>query len=243
MYLLEVIAFDIESCFAIERAGGHRIELCGSPGEGGTTPSYGLIKIARDRMTVPIFVMVRPRGGDFFYTDEEFEVLMSEIKVCKVFGVQGIVTGVLTQAGHVDTERLQRIVEAAHPLPVTFHRAFDRVLNPIAAIDDIIGAGCTRILTSGQRPTALDGAANIQQYISHSNGRIIIMPGSGVRSDSIVALTNSINAVEFHTSAKKMNSSQMEFINPAMKENLETVGVNEDEVKQILNRLSYIQPN
>ncbi len=243
MYLLEVIAFDIESCFAIESAGAHRIELCANAAEGGTTPSYGLIKIARDRISLPIFVMIRPRGGDFVYTDEEFEVLMSEIKVCKVFGVQGIVSGVLTAVGRVDVERMKRIVDAAHPLPVTFHRAFDRALDPSAAIEDIINVGCQRILTSGQRPTALEGAQNIQQYITQANNRIIIMPGSGIRSDSIVALTNSISAIEYHTSARKMAKTKMEYINAAMHENLETTSVNQDEVKKILHRLSYIQPN
>ncbi len=184
---LEVIGFDINGCIAAERAGADRIELCASPAEGGTTPSYGLIKLAKDKLNIDVFPIIRPRGGDFLYNDEEFEVIKSEIKVCKVFGCNGVVIGMLNANGTIDKERCKQLVALAHPLPVTFHRAFDRVIDAAQALEDVIEIGCKRILTSGLKPTVVDGASTLTQLIKQANKRIIIMPGSGVRSDNIEA--------------------------------------------------------
>jgi copper homeostasis protein len=234
---LEVIGFDINGCIAAQNAGANRIELCASPADGGTTPSYGLIKMARDILTIDLFPIIRPRGGDFLYNNEEFDVIKSEIKVCKVFGCNGIVIGMLNANGTIDKERCKQLVDLAYPMSVTFHRAFDRVANAELALEDVIEIGCQRILTSGQKPTATEGAENLAALIKQANGRIIIMPGSGVRSDNILDLAQKTEATEFHTSARIFTESKMEYKNESMKESLKTVNVDEDEVRRIVQLL------
>lgn len=237
---LEVIGFDINGCIAAEKAGADRIELCASPAEGGTTPSYGLIKMAKEKLTIDVFPIIRPRGGDFLYNDEEFEVIKSEIKVCKVFGCNGVVIGMLNADGTIDKERCKQLVELAYPLPVTFHRAFDRVINVEEALEDVIEIGCKRILTSGLKPTATEGIDRLTNLVKQANNRIIIMPGSGVRSDNIEDLAKTTGATEFHTSARINLPSNMKATNSSMNEELKSVAVDEDEVKKIkdiLNRL------
>jgi copper homeostasis protein len=237
---LEVIGFDINGCIAAERAGADRIELCANPAEGGTTPSYGLIKLAKDKLNIDVFPIIRPRGGDFLYNDEEFEVIKSEIKVCKVFGCNGVVIGMLNANGTIDKERCKQLVALAHPLPVTFHRAFDRVIDAAQALEDIIEIGCKRILTSGLKPTVVEGASALTQLITQANNRIIIMPGSGVRSNNIEALAKATGAIEFHTSARMLVESKMSATNVDMKEELKSVGVDEAEVKKIKDILNSL---
>lgn len=183
--LLEIIAFNIQSCATIQNAGAQRIELCGNPTEGGTTPSYGFIKAAREVTGIQLFPIIRPRGGDFLYSNEEFEIMKSEIKLCKEFGCDGVVIGLLNADGTIDKKRTAALVSLAYPLEVTFHRAFDRVKDMYIALEDVIEAGCGRILTSGLFPTAEQGMGNLQKLVEAANNRIVIMPGSGVRSDNI----------------------------------------------------------
>jgi copper homeostasis protein len=237
---LEVIGFDINGCIAAQNAGADRIELCASPADGGTTPSYGLIKMARDILTIDLYPIIRPRGGDFFYNDAEFDVIKSEVKVCKVFGCNGVVIGMLNTDGTIDKERCKQLVDLAYPLQVTFHRAFDRVIDAEKALEDVIEIGCKRILTSGQKPTATEGADNIEVLIKQANDRIIVMPGSGVRSDNILALAQKTGATEFHTSARIFTESKMNYTNESMNENLKAVAVDEDEVRKIKELLSTI---
>ena len=232
-FILEVIGFTIDGCVAAQNAGAHRIELCDSPGDGGTTPSYGFIKAAREKLQIDLFPIIRPRGGDFFYTDDEFEIMKADVKKCKELNCDGVVIGMLTKDGKVDKKKCLALVELAYPLAVTFHRAFDRTIDPFEALEDIIEIGCERILTSGQRPNATQGMPLIKQLVEKSSDRIIIMPGSGVRSDNIVAIAEATGAVEFHSSARIKVKSKMEYLNTALNENLETVGVDEDEVKKI----------
>ncbi|MBL0146347.1 MAG: copper homeostasis protein CutC [Chitinophagaceae bacterium] len=239
-FKLEVIGFDINGCIAAQNAGADRIELCASPSEGGTTPSYGLIKMARDILTIDLFPIIRPRGGDFMYNDEEFDVIKSEIKVCKVFGCNGIVIGMLNSDGGIDKERCKRLVELAYPLQVTFHRAFDRVANAEQALEDVIEIGCTRILTSGLKPTATEGADIIAALVKQANRRIIIMPGSGVRSDNMLELAKRTGATEFHTSARVLAKSKMNFVSESMNESLKSVAVDENEVAKIKSILASI---
>jgi len=236
-FTLEVIAFNIESCVIAQHAGAHRIELCDNPADGGTTPSYGLIKTAREKTTLDLFPMIRPRGGDFLYSDAEFKIMKKDILCCKDLGCEGIVIGMLIGNGAVDKARLAKAVEIAYPLSVTFHRAFDRVNGYHQALEDIINCGCERILTSGLHPTAMEGINILKELIELSDGRITIMPGSGVRSSNVIQIANKTGATEFHTSARILVDSKMQFINTDMKEKLIAPLLDEKEVKEILSCL------
>ena len=236
-FKLEVIGFNIESCILAQAAGANRIELCDNPGEGGTTPSYGFIKAAREKLHIDLYPIIRPRGGDFFYSDAEFEVMKTDVQICKELGCDGVVIGILNSDGTVDKQRCKELVALAYPLGVTFHRAFDRVQNASQALEDIVEIGCERILTSGLVPNALDGAETIAALIKQADERIIIMPGSGVRSDNIIELAKKTSAIEFHTSARINIDSKMNYTNEAMKESLRSVSADADEIKTIIANL------
>ncbi|HQW85268.1 MAG TPA: copper homeostasis protein CutC [Ferruginibacter sp.] len=238
--ILEVIGFNIESCLQAQGAGAQRIELCDNPGEGGTTASYGFIKAARKNLQIKLFPIIRPRGGDFLYTNEEFEVMKTDVKVCKQLECDGVVIGILNQDGTVDKRRCSELVELAYPLGVTFHRAFDRVENPMKAVEDIIEIGCERILTSGLKHNALNGAEMIATLIKQADERIIIMPGSGVRSDNIIELANKTGAVEFHSSARVGIDSKMKYSNTAMNEKLQTISIDVNEVKKMASLIANL---
>ncbi len=230
MARLEVIAFDIESCGIIQRCGAHRIELCQGPGEGGTTPSRGFTRAAREKTSIELYPIIRPRGGDFLYGEEEFSIMQADVLLCKELGCDGVVIGLLTADGHIDKDRCCRLVELAYPMGVTFHRAFDRVNDAVKALEDVIDCGIERILTSGLMPNAPGGADTIAALIQQAGDRIIIMPGSGVRSGNIAALAAQTGAVEFHTSARTNRSSAMAFENKAMNEQLHHASVDEEEL-------------
>ena len=233
-YTLEVIAFTIESVLLAQQSGAHRIELCDNPAEGGTTPGYGMIKTAREKTSLLLYPIIRPRGGDFLYSDEAFEIMKRDVLLCKELGCDGLVIGFLQPDGSIDKKRTTALVEAAYPLGVTFHRAFDRVANPFEALEDIIATGCERILTSGLKPTAAEGAETLAQLIRQANDRIIIMPGSGVRAENIVALARQTGAIEFHSSARIIADSKMEYFNTSMDENLQTAELHTVEVKKMI---------
>ncbi len=238
---LEIIGFNIESCIAAQAAGAHRIELCDNPAEGGTTPSYGFIKAARKKLDIELYVMIRPRSGDFLYSDEEFQIMKADIDVSKQTGCDGIVLGLLKKDGSVDKVRCKKLIAQAYPLGVTFHRAFDRALNPFSALEDIIEIGCERILTSGQKPKAIDGVQLIKDLITEANDRIIIMPGSGVTAENIISLVESTGASEFHSSASTYEESKMEYQNSSMNENLKHIIVRKDEVEKMAELLHKYQ--
>ena len=239
--ILEVIAFDLESCTIAQQSGANRIELCDNPADGGTTPSYGIIKAARAITTIDLFTMIRPRGGDFLYSDGEFEVMKADIQMSKELGCDGVVVGILTKEGNVDIKRMTILVNLAYPMSVTFHRAFDRSKDPFKALEDIIETGCERILTSGQQPTAMEGAAMINELIKKADERIIIMPGSGIRSTNIIELANKTNAKEFHSSARKSIDSKMEFNNPALESSLKRIILDGEEVHAIRRNLNKLE--
>ena len=234
-FKLEIIGFNIESCTMAQSAGAHRIELCDSPGEGGTTPSYGFIRAAREKLSIDLYPIIRPRGGDFLYSADEFEIMKTDLRRCKELGCDGVVIGILNANGTVDKERCSQLVELAYPLGVTFHRAFDRTGDAFKAMEDIIETGCERILTSGQKPKALDGAEMIAALIEKAADRIIIMPGSGLRSDNITAIAEKTGAVEFHSSARIYKDSKMNYTNEAMEESLRSVAADEDEIIKIVS--------
>jgi len=239
-FTLEVIGFTIESCILAQAAGAHRIELCDNPGEGGTTPSYGFIKAAREVLKIELYPIIRPRGGDFLYSDAEYEVMKADVQICKELGCDGVVIGILNADGTVDKMRCRELVQLAYPMGVTFHRAFDRVKDAAQALEDVIEIGCERILTSGLVPTALDGAETLAALIKQADERIVIMPGSGVRSDNIIELAKRTAAVEFHTSARINISSKMDYTNEGMKEKLQSVSLDEEEVKKIIANLKSL---
>jgi copper homeostasis protein len=236
--VLEICCYNLASAILAQQAGAQRVELCADPGDGGTTPGYGVIATARKRLHIELYPIIRPRGGDFLYTEEEFGIMMKEVALCKQLGCDGVALGLLNADGTVDTQRTARLVELAYPLGVTFHRAFDRTPDPFAALEEIIAAGCERILSSGQRPTATEGAALLRELVGKADDRILIMPGSGVRASNIDELVRSTGASEFHTSASRLVPSRMNYTNPSMKEELSLVMADPQEIASILRRLS-----
>ena len=190
------------------------MELCAGIPEGGTTPSYGMIRNARKSINIALNVIIRPRGGDFLYSESEIEEMLYDIRVAKELGADGLVFGCLTPEGNVDIPVMQRLMEAAGDTPVTFHRAFDHTSDPLKALEDIIGLGCARILTSGCRPTALEGASLLSQLVEVAGDRLIIMPGCGVKEGNIAEIARLSGAREFHFSARESVESGMFFRNP-----------------------------
>lgn len=200
-YKVEICANSVQSALNAEAGGAHRVELCDNLWEGGTTPSMATIELTKRHLSIPVFVLIRPRGGDFVYTDLEFEIIKRDIELAKEKGVDGIVSGVLSPDGSVDIERTKELVELAKPLPFTFHRAFDLTPDPIQALEDIISCGAHRILTSGQTTSAPKGAALIKRLIKEASDRIIILPGGGINDSNINTLIDA-GCHEFHLSAK-----------------------------------------
>jgi copper homeostasis protein len=239
-YMLEVIAFNIQSVVVAQQSGAHRIELCDNPAEGGTTQSYGMIKMAREKTSLLLYPIIRPRGGDFLYTAEEFEIMKKDIQLCKELQCDGVVIGLLQPDGSIDKKRTSELVEVAYPLGVTFHRAFDRAANPFEALEDVISIGCERILTSGLKPTALEGADTLGALVKQANDRIIIMPGSGVRANNIQTIAQRTGATEFHSSARNDQPSAMGFVNADMKESLDATLLDIDEVKKMVFTLQSL---
>lgn len=236
--LLEIAVFTIDSAINAANAGADRIELCENPNDGGTTPSYGTLKLVKENINVPVFPIIRPRGGDFLYSSTEFKAMQQDIMLCKELGFEGIVLGLLNANATIDIDRTAQLVNLAYPMEVTFHRAFDRALDPFSALEDIIDCGCQRILTSGQVPNAFDNKELIRRLIESADSRIIIMPGSGIRSSNIQALAKFTGAVELHSSARKLLNSKMTYGKDSMKETLQNIFVDTDEIKKMKSLLS-----
>jgi copper homeostasis protein len=227
---LEIAVFNIGSALVAAKAGADRVELCENPFDGGTTPSYGTLKTVREKIGIPVFPIIRPRGGDFLYSNEEFEVMRRDVLLCKELGFDGAVLGLLLRDGAIDVSRTRLLVELAYPMEITFHRAFDRCREPLQALEQVIGCGCKRILTSGQVPNAFDGRELIRQLVQQADDRIIIMPGSGVRSHNIRELAGFTGATELHSSARIMEASPMQFTVAGMQETLENIQANSEEI-------------
>lgn len=235
--ILEIAVFNIDSAMAAAQAGADRLELCENPQDGGTTPSYGFMKTVRELVSIPIFPIIRPHGGDFLYSDAAFRVMQKDIALAKELGFEGVVLGLLKSDGSIDADRTAQLVQQAYPMEVTFHRAFDRAINPLEALETIIQTGCSRILTSGQQPNAFDAKDLIQQLVQQAADRIIIMPGSGVRASNIQALANFTGAQELHSSARKLFPSSMEFQVESMQESLLNCLVDPAEIQAMKSQL------
>lgn len=214
--ILEIVVYNIESALKAQEGGADRIELCDNPGEGGTTPSFGIIESVRQNVNLDVYVMIRPRGGDFHYTNYEFHSMKRDIYQCQRISVDGIVFGILNADGTLDKKRCKELIEKARPLKVTCHRAFDMTRDPFEALEDCIEVGFDRILTSGHRTTACLGADLIGELIKKSNGRIAIMPGSGVNENTVEDIVRTTGAKEIHFSATAFRDSAMQYRNPSI---------------------------
>lgn len=233
--VLEICANSIHSALAAQSAGAQRVELCENLGEGGTTPSFGTISLTRKRLNIDLYVLIRPRAGDFLYSDEEFEVMKTDIENCKKLNCDGVVIGILTKDGEIDVKRNQELVNLAKPMSVTFHRAFDRCKDPLNALEEVIQLGCDRILTSGLKNSAADATSLLKELVNQARGRIIIMPGAGVNSSNIKSLSEKTGAREFHSSAKKEQPSLMNYHNLALHDEAIKIQLSdENEIKKML---------
>jgi len=239
-YLIEIATSDFNTTRSAVNGGADRIELCANLAEGGTTPSYATIKRCREAFDVSIYPIIRPRGGDFLYTKDEFAIMKRDVELCKELGCDGIVIGLLNMDGSIDRTRTSQLVETAYPLGVTFHRAFDRCKDANEALEQLIEIGVERILTSGQKPSVVDGVDLVAELNKRSDGRIIIMPGSGVRKENIKMLAEKTGCTEFHSSLRGKRKSDMQFIHPAFADSEESYSnnwIDEGEVKALRNTL------
>ncbi len=209
----ELCAYSVDACRVAARLGVDRVELCASPAEGGVTPSRATIERVSAIEGIDVSVMIRPRGGDFLYTDDEFQTMLADIKHAREAGATGVVFGILTSDGCVDVERTRQLVEASQGLEMTFHRAVDMTADYEQAVRDVIAAGCTRILTSGGYDKAIDGIENIRRAVAVAEGRIEIMAGSGVVADNAACLA-AAGVDALHFSAKRMVMGGMKYRNP-----------------------------
>jgi len=250
-FILEIATSDFLTTKSAVKGGADRIELCANLAEGGTTPSYGQIKKCREAFDVLIYPIIRPRGGDFLYTNGEFDIMQQDIRLCKQLGCDGVVIGMLNADGSIDVKRTSSLIEAAYPMGVTFHRAFDRCKDPFVSMEQLIEIGCERILTSGQQPsvhspqTIVDSRSVelIAELNKKADQRIIIMPGSGVRKENIKMLAEQTGCTEFHSSLRGKEKSKMKFIHPSFVNSEESYlnnYINPDDVKDLRAALSQI---
>ena len=195
---VEICIDSVESAVAAEEGGAERVELCAALDQGGLTPSAGMIELARKKISIGLHVMIRPRPGDFFYSDLELETMVRDIDIAKRLGANGVVFGVLNRESAVDVPRVARLVELARPLSVTFHRAFDEVPDQFAALEEIVPLGIDRILTSGGTPSISDGLQTVKQLVEKAGGRIMVMAGSGVTMQNAQEIVSRTGVKEIH---------------------------------------------
>ncbi len=211
--LLEIVVYNIESALKAQEGRADRVELCDNPADGGTTPSYGTIENVRQNVSLHVFVMIRPRGGDFHYSSYEFHAMKRDIDQCQKLSADGVVFGILTADGAIDKKRCKELIDRARPMKVTCHRAFDMTRDPFEALEDCIEVGFDRILTSGQKLKAIEGVDLIAELIKRANGRIAIMPGSGVNENTVEEIVKKTGTKEIHFSATVFRESEMKFRN------------------------------
>lgn len=209
--LFEACVDSVEAAIAAQEGGANRVELCADLLEGGITPSSGTIWLTRQRLTIPMNVIIRPRGGDFCYSDAEFAVMKHDISRAKELGATGVVIGILNPDGTIDVARTRELVELARPMSVTFHRAFDMVRDPLAALETLIDLGIDRLLTSGQEETVWEGIELITELVKRANGRIIIMPGGGITERNVARIIAHSGVTELHAAVNVSVESQMQY--------------------------------
>lgn len=238
-YKVEICANSVASCLEAQKGGAYRVELCAGIPEGGTTPSYGEIVVARKLLNIKLNIIIRPRGGDFLYSDLEHQIMLHDIEMAKKLGVDGVVIGCLTADGEIDMQRNHELVNAAKGMNVTFHRAFDMCKDPFQSLEQIITLGCDTLLTSGQQPTAIEGVTLLKKLVDKANGRITIMPGSGVNENNIATIAQQTGASVFHFSARETIESGMKYRNPDLKMGGTVVSI--DEFAQNITNAEKVQ--
>lgn len=245
-YLFEICTNSVESCVAAQAGGANRVELCAGIPEGGTTPSYGEISVARELLSqTRLHVIIRPRGGDFLYSPVEIQTMLKDIEMAKQIGADGVVFGCLTAKGEIDLPVMKELMNASKGLSVTFHRAFDVCCNPQKALEEIIELGCDRILTSGQQATASAGIPLLKELYQQAAGRIILLAGCGVNESNIARIAQETGIQEFHFSAREVVQSRMEYKNEAVSMG-GTVHINEYErnvttAQRVKNTIASLQ--
>lgn len=225
--ILEISVESVAAAMAAERGGAHRIEFCSNARKGGTTPSPELLREVRERVRLPIFSMVRPRGGNFFYSDAEFATMQRDVDAAKEFGMDGIVLGLLKADGQVDVERTKQLIKRARPLPVTYHRAFDECADLRMSLEDVIKTGATRLLTSGGKRTAPEALGMLGELVRIAGDRLTMMPGSGLHAGNIREAMQKTGASEYHAGLSSVVA------NPT-----DNLGAFEDEVRKLAAALA-----
>ena len=243
---VEVCVDSVVSAIAAERGGATRVELCGSLMEGGVTPSAGLMEVTRTAVSVNLHVMIRPRGGDFCYEADEFEIMRRDIECAQRLGANGVVFGILDINGNVDVERTRQLVKLARPLEVTFHRAFDMTADLFRALEEVCATGANRLLTSGGEQTSRQGCETIARLVQQARGRIVIMPGSGIKPENARALVEQTGAKEIHVGLRSSVPSPMLHRNPRISmgsvegREYQRFVVLEESVRQLCDALSSV---
>jgi copper homeostasis protein len=246
-YKLEICVDSVESAINAQAAGADRVELCDNLIEGGTTPGYGSIVSARTNLDIGLHVIIRPRGGDFLYSDLEFDIMRRDIEICGECGVDGIVTGILLAGGNIDVERTAKLFEFAYPMSTTFHRAFDMCNDPVQGLEDVIATGASRLLTSGMKNNTQDGIELIRQLVIQADERIIIMPGGGIDETNVALIVTATKVREIHLTGRNTIDSEMIFrrqgINmgniPGIPEFSRKIA-DPDQIKSIISKLKMI---
>jgi copper homeostasis protein len=240
-YIIEIATSDYTTTASAVEGGADRIELCANLSEGGTTPSFGTMLQCRAAFETPIYVMIRPRGGDFLYSEEEYEIMKKDVIIAKDLGCDGVVFGMLKRDGQIDIDQTIRLLQMAYPMRVTFHRAFDRCKEPFEALEQLIEIGCERILTSGQQPTVPEGVDLVAELNRVADHRIIIMPGSGIRTENIRMVAEKTGCKEFHASLRGKVKSKMDFCHPAFRDGSENYlnnAIDKSEIKKLRTALN-----
>jgi copper homeostasis protein len=210
-FKLEICVDSVESAINAQSAEADRVEFCDNLIEGGTTPCYGSIISARNNLNIKLHVIIRPRGGDFLYSDLEYDIMRRDIELCGESGVDGIVAGILLPGGNIDVERSAKLFEFAFPMSATFHRAFDMCSDPVQGLEDVIATGASRLLTSGLKNKAQDGIELLRQLVIQSDDRIIIMPGGGIDETNAALIVTATKTKEIHLTGRKVVDSEMIF--------------------------------
>jgi copper homeostasis protein len=210
---LEICANSFASALEAQKGGANRVELCENMAEGGTTPSYAQIKLCKEKLSIEVWPIIRPRGGDFLYSDDEFELMKEDIKICKSLNCDGVVIGILLVNGEIDKQRCAELITLTKPMPISFHRAFDMSNDLQKALEDLIELGFVRVLTSGGAANAFNGTEIISKLVKQANGRIEIMAGAGINSTNILEIAVKTGAKTFHSSARITLKSKMKFRN------------------------------